>query len=167
MAEPVQRSDLLIVAATLAAVGAGGLLFVVGSSRVTQKPAIVITLPKWKPVVTPPPKVKPVAAPRMKLPPQGPRTPRETVAPPEKKEVVIPRMRVPPPIMQPEKKRKKKRAERAERPKLKRVAGQQRKPTANECARMKSAGRQAVILGGAGFGYSTAQVERALRDCGL
>lgn len=112
-----QRSDFLIVAATLAAV-AGGTLMVIAPRQTTKPVEIVV-------------KGKPVAAPaRVKLPPQGPRTPRETEL--QKKEVEIPRMRVPAPIVRPEKKGKKRPA-RSERPKIKRTA------SLPSCARIRAA----------------------------
>jgi len=44
---------------------------------------------------------------------------------------------------------------------------QQRKPTAAECAQMRSYSRTVVYAGGRVRGYSDDQIARALRDCGL
>ncbi len=43
----------------------------------------------------------------------------------------------------------------------------QRRPTSGECQQMRNAGRPAVKIGGRIRGYSAAQIDRALRDCGL
>lgn len=48
-----------------------------------------------------------------------------------------------------------------------RVVHRQRRPTSGECQQMRNAGRPAVKIGGRIRGYSAAQIDRALRDCGL
>lgn len=70
---------------------------------------------------------------------------------------------------QPKEVRKSAKKDRQAAAKKQRVA--QRRPTESECGQMSSAksifGRENVIAGGVGRGYSRAQVERALRDCSL
>ncbi len=56
---------------------------------------------------------------------------------------------------------------RGRAPVKKQRVAQQRRPTTDECAQMSSFGSAAVKLGGRLRGYSDAQVNRALRECGL
>jgi hypothetical protein len=74
----------------------------------------------------------------------------------------IPGVRPIPPIAKEEKRR-----ERVKVKKQRAAAVQQRRPTADECAQMRSAGRALVTAGGRLRGYSDDQINRALRDCGL
>lgn len=71
------------------------------------------------------------------------------------------KMKKPAPIVQPEK-----RARDAVK-KQRAAVRQQRKPTASECAQMRSAGRSLVVAGARIRGYPDHVVDRALRDCGL
>lgn len=107
--------------------------------------------------VTPMPAAKPKATRSIehrKVHRPGPRMVKREAAP-------LPRVRAPAAILKDEKRAR-------FTVKKQRVAGrQQRKPTANECARMTSAGRAVVTVGARLRGYPDDVVQRALRDCGL
>lgn len=103
--------------------------------------------PKRAPAPVPPPQPKPQPEPEPTKPPVVVITPTPTppVAepdPPAKIKIVV----------------RKKRAETFKR--------KQRRPTADECAKMRNAGRTLVIFM-APKEYTRAQVEQALKDCGL
>jgi outer membrane biosynthesis protein TonB len=97
-------------------------------------------------------------------------SPAQTPAAKQKVEVV--KQQVQPKRIVPQKVQKKKQKAKAKpKPKpKKRATATQRRPTAAQCAQitigMNTIGRDGVIREGVRRGYSTAQVERALRDCG-
>lgn len=138
---------LLLAGVTLFGAGHGS-GYLVARSNAPVAPVVVqapVSLPAMEPVAVPflpPPPVivKPtVPAPRTASPP--------------------PRVRPPAPIVR----------ERRERPQAqkKRTTTTQRAPTAAECALMRMAGEARVLREGRARGYSTTQINGALRHCGL
>lgn len=146
---------LLIAAVVLSGGG-----FVGGRATAPVPPAEVryihVALPPPAAAFVPPVEVAPDPAPVAPVieekPDSAPVAPVEAkpLPPPKPKAAAKPKPKPEPTVKKP----------RAEVPR-------QRRPTADECNQMRSAGRSVVKAGGRLRGYSDAQIERALKDCGF
>jgi hypothetical protein len=162
---------LLIVAALLFGAG-NGTGFVGGRMSVEPPPPEVR-------IVRMPPRIMRVpvadaapaeAAPAVAAQPVVPEPPAQVEpAPVETVPMPAPRLAIakpdPQPKPQPKASPKPEKDAHAKKPRA--AASRQRKPTADECAQMRAAGRTIVNAGGRLRGYSDDQIDRAWRDCGF